>query len=440
MVEGFFNDVKLSFGPKTTLDYFHIYRLRAAKSTLYLNVTTVSGLFDTRYRDEIRETEAVAFYSPVVLLNTTLWIGSNQFVSVDFPNLETVYTLVASENKELETVTLAARSAASLQFSTNGLKTSVDLSNLTDITGNDPPSLQSLFANLAGLRLPVLREVSSMAHSIKFEEKLFAELHLPRLEKANTTVKIPKNPVLSDFTVPRLSLVGDLVVEDNPRLLNFTANVLKKAESIELEGNFTNVVFFSLEEVTGDFSVIGAPSMDCSWFDENFFQKVVKGGYQCEGNHTKPDVPRTPSTPTTVDDSLTGDGEGAGGGEKTGGGEGQASEGAGGGLSMGAKAGIGAGVGVGGLVAVVGGLLLFWKKKKKQETGDPGAAAGGEEGGGLPEADGKALPPASSSTVEPGLDDKHLIAEADAKAPGGAELDSHPRGKQGQERSWIART
>jgi hypothetical protein len=59
--------------------------------------------------------------------------------------------------------------------------------------------------------------------------------------------------------------------------------------------------------------VIGAPSMDCSWFDQNFFQKIVRGSYQCEGNHTTPDTPRRPSTSTELEYLVDVVGGGSGG-------------------------------------------------------------------------------------------------------------------------------
>jgi len=139
----------------------------------------------------------------------------------------------------------------------------------------------------------------------------------------------------------------------NTALTAFTANILRRALSIQLEGNFTNVELFSLREVTGDFFVSGSPSMDCSWFEENLPGKVVKGKFTCIGNHTKPLTPRVPSTPTDVSQLISPlatatevpDGRG--------------------GPSTAAKAGIGTGVTAVGLALIGMGLWIFRLQRRR---------------------------------------------------------------------------
>lgn len=119
---------------------------------------------------------------------------------------------------------------------------------------------------------------------------------------------------------------------------------------------------FRLEEVAGDFEIAGDPSMDCSWFDDNFRAKIVGGRYSCTGNHTPPVVARRPSTdsetPIANDDDE--------------------------GLSKGAKAGIGAGGAVGGILAVGFSVWALLKWKKKRIAGRPST----EAENGRPEVDG----------------------------------------------------
>lgn len=419
-VDAPFDFVTLTFGPNLTVDAIHVAGIHKGYP-LYLNITTISGGNRTYLDDKIIYNESKSFYSPVVLLNTSLTIAWNLFTSMEFPNAETIYEMNIHENRELETISIAASSAAALSLFDNGRTTSARLPRLANLTGNKytTVTLVSEFANLVDLQLPVLQEVSSRLYSIGFENNLFAELQLPRLEKANTSVVIQDNSVLSDVIVPRLSVVGDLEIKNNPRLLNFTANSLRWAKSVDLKGNFTNVELFLLKEVVGDFSIIGTSSMDCSWFDDNLFQKVIKGSYRCEGNHTRPAVPRSPSTPTVEDPpTVKGDGDEADSDE------GKQVDGSGEGLSTGAKAGIGAGAGLGGLI-VVAGFFFFWRNKTKDKGALAGSGGMGEGGGGgLPEADGNALPP-------PELDDTKHPAERESKPWEGGELDTSPREQAG---------
>lgn len=236
-------------------------------------------------------------------------------------------------------------------------------------------------------------------------------------------MRITDNSVLGDLTLPRLSYVKDLEVRRNARLLNLTANMVRRADRVYLKGNFTNVELFSLEEVTGDFRVVGAPSMDCSWFDQNFFQKIVKGSYQCTGNHTAPALPRKPSTPTSLDELEDPDGGGRGGG----GGPTNGTESAGtadGGLSPGAKAGTGVGAAVGAIVLLGLRGVYLWKKKKKQSVAPMPEAQPGDQ------LDKSKLGVTAVAKGHVKAEGDVAVLEADSKEAQ-VELDHSPRGQAG---------
>ena len=115
---------------------------------------------------------------------------------------------------------------------------------------------------------------------------------------------------------------------------------------MQLETNIkVSVEFFALKKVVGDFKVQGASSMDCSWFDENLFQKAVQGSYQCVGNHTKPAQPRQPSTPSNNADASPENHAGV------------------------SKIGIGVGVGLGAIVLIAAVIVLnFFMKRRKSQS------------------------------------------------------------------------
>ncbi|KAK0721039.1 hypothetical protein B0H67DRAFT_644211 [Lasiosphaeris hirsuta] len=116
-----------------------------------------------------------------------------------------------------------------------------------------------------------------------------------------------KLPLFLNVTTIRAILLTELSgLTENDADAFFSTAVLINATFSIRTNKFKTILMPNaetvLEEITGDFLLTGAPSMDCSWFDENFFQKVVKGAYLCTGNHTKPDVPRKPSTSTDPGD------------------------------------------------------------------------------------------------------------------------------------------
>jgi hypothetical protein len=100
-------------------------------------------------------------------------------------------------------------------------------------------------------RNPELREVHG-GQALNFKTNLMPELHLPRLESANAILNISQNAVLTNIVLPRLTYAAALDICHSPRLLNFTDKVARRIDRVYLEGNFINVEFFSLKEVTGD--------------------------------------------------------------------------------------------------------------------------------------------------------------------------------------------
>lgn len=290
------------------------------------------------------------------------------------PSLDSAKGFLVNSNIDLHTVELGIVKASYIAVQENGHKLNLTLLRLGSVGFG-------WFTELSLINLPRLEMTND---ELIFANNTILALQLPRLGSVNSSLIINNNTALFDIGLPRLQTVhSDLILHDNPRLFNFTANVLKTASSISLVGSFTNVEFFSLEQVSGNFEVIGEPSMDCSWFDAHLRDKVVKGSYTCVGNHTY--TPRRPSTSTELppDDQST---EVEPGSEERGG------------LGTGAIAGIGAGAAVGGLVLIALGVWAFlrWKRNKgdgvrgilpwgRKKVDPPGPA-------GKPELDGEGKP------------------------------------------------
>lgn len=269
-------------------------------------------------------------------------------------SLDAANKVFVDSNVDLHEVEIGMASTSSIIVQGNPHNLNLTLAQLRS-TGVDTSSyfdVAGIFTDLSLFNLPRLEKTLGMASGLTFANNTILGLQLPRLGSVNGSLTISDNKALFDIGLPRLQTVhSELIVHDNPRLFNFTANVLKAASSISLIGSFTNAEFFSLERVSGNFEVIGDPSMDCSWFDTHLRDKIVRGTYTCVGNHTY--TPRRPSTWTGLTpDDLTGPG-GPGSDE-------------GGGLNAAAKTGVGIGATVGALVLIGLGLwaFLWWRRKK----------------------------------------------------------------------------
>ena len=296
------------------------------------------------------------------------------------PNINGAENVIIDSNDDLHTVELGIANASLIRVQKNAQNLNLTLLHLRSIgvAMLNYIGFSGTFSGLSLVSLPRLEKTIGIPEDLIFTNNTILALQLPRLGSVNGSLIINNNKALFDIGLPQLQTVSsDLILHDNPRLLNFTANVLKTASSISLIGSFTNVELFSLERVSGNFEVIGDPSMDCSWFDAHLRDKVVKGSYTCVGNHTY--TPRRPSTSTELPpDALAAPG---GPGTEDGGG-----------LTTAAKAGIGAGAAVGALALIGFGVwgFLRWRQKK---VGPPGPTN-------KPELDGAGKPLAEKDGAE----------------------------------------
>ncbi|KAJ4177238.1 hypothetical protein NW755_013961 [Fusarium falciforme] len=322
--------------------------------------------------------------------------GNKGLKQVQLESLEHArYAIKIFSNPDLDSISMPLTNASFVQIQNNGRDAVVSLPELEFLGNRSHESSMisamgtgGVFQDLIDISLPKLKQVHGdwrFFGKLNFTSNLFSELYLPRLETANCTLGIDDNVALNDLWLPRLDYVKDLEIHANPRLRNVTANLLKTADKINMTGPFTNVEFFSMETVTGDFYLVGDDTMDCSWFDEYFLNNIVQGSYKCVGNHTKPETERKPSTPTDeaqLEAWEPGKDGGSDSGDDTGDKEGTSSGGSsngegGGGLSTGAKAGIGVGVSIMALTLILGAWLLYRKKKAQKApeeapTADPG--------------------------------------------------------------------
>ncbi|KAB5545550.1 hypothetical protein GE09DRAFT_211920 [Coniochaeta sp. 2T2.1] len=363
-------DVRL--GPNLTVDDVRVSNTRAVESRLdvgrpgrflYFNNTTPKPGTAVLSSNMSWAREGVEMTANVGLRDILL------------TRMEYARLLQVVGNPDLETLEPGVVAVQLVNVTGNGPKTAATFARLQSIgvveASREPyeSSRNAHFGELTALNLPALEETVGPVAGLYFTNNTFLGLQLPSLSSVNGTLTIDENQLLFDIGLPRLeSVAASLVVRGNPQLLNFTANVLKRALSVQMRGEFTNVELFSLEDVSGSFDLAGGPSMDCSWFDDHFPGTVVKGRYSCVGNHTHPPKPRRPSTSTPseeVDPMPTGHARG---------------------LSIGAKAGVGVGAAVGALLLIGVGVWAFRRRWGSAER------PGGPDAQGKPELDGAGIP------------------------------------------------
>ncbi|KAF5710850.1 Sps2p-like sporulation-specific protein [Fusarium globosum] len=400
---------------------------QSAAGNLYLNLTYTYSIGVAGV--DFQATGGALFTSSAEKVEREIMIfGNSGLERVELDDLKFVnYTVDIKSNSDLDYISLSLSEVGLLRVKENGRDTHLSVPNLKKLGGRSDSATHTsggdaggIFRDLVNASLPLLTEVHGddvdwFKGKLNFTSNFFSELSLPSLRAANCTLGIDENIALNDLSVPRLNYVKDLQIHDNPRLLNFTANLLKKADNINMTGPFTNVEFFGLEVITGDFYLAGDKTMDCSWFDEHFLNTIVQGSYKCVGNHTKPTTERKPSTPTDEAD-LEDQGSKQGGSSSSGSSEGSSS-GSNGGLSTGAKAGIGAGVGVAGLILLgLGAGFLIGKKAKRPPGAVPHTTESGYQ---KAELDGDGKP-------SNGVKQVHSVEASEMQDTGKSELPLNP--------------
>ncbi|KAF4345151.1 sporulation-specific Sps2p [Fusarium beomiforme] len=419
-------DVSINTNPK--LNMSQRFTINSGTSqigagNLYVNVSSISSL-DVGGVD-FKATGGALFTSSAqrVKRQISIW-GNSGLGRVELENLKSVnYTVDIRSNEDLDYISLSLPEVGLLRVRDNGRDTHLSVPSLKKLGGRSDPATHTsggdaggIFRDLVNVSMPELAEVHSddvdwFKGKLNFTSNFFSELSLPSLKTANCTLGIDENIALNDLSIPRLNYIKDLQIHDNPRLFNFTANLLKKADNINMTGPFTNVEFFSLEVITGNFYLAGDKTMDCSWFDEHFLNDIVQGSYKCVGNHTKPATERKPSTPT--DEAELDQKDSREGGSASSGSEGKSGSGDKGGLSIGVKAGIGAGVGVAGLI-LLGLAAGFLIGKKTHDSRNP-VVHGGASGYQKAELDG-------DSKASPNVKQDYSIQASEMQDTGKSEL------------------
>lgn len=365
-LDGPFNQFEATFSPEVKVDG-RVSVLQIG-SGVKLPLMMAGEIFITPPGPIPTNNSGVVVSSSVSVVENILGAcGNPSLETISFPGLEYVHLVAITGNPILKNMDVAAATVDYLSVSNNGPELSVSLPRLQILQGKygaltrpicvQFPQNVGHFEGVSKLSVPVLEK----ATSLNISSNPLDSLRLPALVSINRSLIITNNSALRILELRRLKSIGsDLIINDVPQLFNVTANALTDLGSLHMSGDFTNVEFFSLGSVLGDFTITGAPSMDCSWFDDNV-QKIVKGRYICVGNHTRPATPRRPSTSTLESKTYGSNG-----------------------LSTGAKTGIAVGAAVGfGLAGV--GLWVFYRRRRRLDT--PAGPTPREVG--KPELDGK---------------------------------------------------
>ncbi|KAI5456918.1 hypothetical protein BGZ63DRAFT_395101 [Mariannaea sp. PMI_226] len=278
-VTGLFSQLSVTHGDLEVNGLMRIYSTDL--TTLeFSGLTTVDGDFSVDQNSDLKSLTVRDFTTA----NKGFGLTQNSaLTSASFPKLETIKgNMNIYQNQALKFFTLPALTDAdTITYSSNGDGATFYMPLLSTLGTSSNSS-----STLSDAKTIMFSSLKNITGAISFSSISSENLVIPLVKSISDSITVEDNSDLTTFALPRVNSVGDVSITGNDKLVNVTANALKSARSITMKGSFTNVEFFGLKEVTGDFKVVGDDSMDCYWFDENV-KSIVKGSYSCVGNHDK---------------------------------------------------------------------------------------------------------------------------------------------------------
>lgn len=234
--------------------------------------------------------------------------------------------------------------ADSILITNTGLSSLMGLNNLQKVTTfniNNNPSLQNISLQVTSISGALNIEandgfVSGLQTSFPLLEtaknmtfRNCSSVLLPSLANVSQDLGFYGN-TMESFAAPNLTTTGGLIFVDNVDLTNISLpsltsvnasyqianNTLLKqingfqklsvvGGALDFNGNFTDVELPALTQVRGAFNMQSSGTLNCSAFDQDNSNKVIKGNYVCRGSLSKPGGANTkPSSSPTSSSSA----------------------------------------------------------------------------------------------------------------------------------------
>lgn len=234
--------------------------------------------------------------------------------------------------------------ADSILITNTGLSSLMGLTNLEQVTTfniNNNPSLQNISLQVTNIQGALNIEandgyVSGLQTSFPLLEtaknmtfRNCSSVVLPSLANVTQDLGFYGNTMQS-FAAPNLTTTGGLIFVDNTDLTNISLPALTSVNAsyqianntmlkqingfqklaiiggaLDFTGNFTDVALPALSQVKGAFNMQSSGTLDCSAFDTDNSNKVIKGNYVCKGSLSKPGGQGTkPSSGATTSSSA----------------------------------------------------------------------------------------------------------------------------------------
>jgi len=265
---------------------------------------TIGGRF---YLNNLTILSTLAF-SSLNNVNEIYWVGLPALQGLNFPQGVSQAANVLISNTQLNNLDgIQLETVGNIDIDNNPYLTEVNVNQISTITGsltiaanyknlaitfdNLQQANNMTFRNVSSVTMPSLSQVNG---SLGFYSDTFQSFTAPNLTSTGGALAFVDSPDLSNISMPKLTTIGGgFLIANNTNLQ--TINGFPKLQTIvgalDWAGTFNNGSLPALKDVRGGLNIqTTSTTFDCTPFDNDKTNSVVKGVYTCATKQTAPNT------------------------------------------------------------------------------------------------------------------------------------------------------
>ncbi|PMD43059.1 hypothetical protein L207DRAFT_563830 [Hyaloscypha variabilis F] len=163
-----------------------------------------------------------------------------------------------------------------IEFTSNGISLNVTLPQLTTAGS----------ITLNNVSFAFFPSLSFLSGSLSVQGNSITALTADSLSVVTQDVILTENADLKEVSFQGLLSAGSIDIEENPLLTTLNFGKLARAGDVNIGGNITVIEMPVLTSVNNTFILNSTdPEFNCSIFDTDHANSIIKGTYSCQGTH-----------------------------------------------------------------------------------------------------------------------------------------------------------
>jgi hypothetical protein len=265
---------------------------------------TIGGIFSL---SNLTILSTLAF-SSLNSVNEIEWVGLPALQGLNFPQGVSQAQNVLISNTQLNTLSgIELTTVGNIDINNNPYLNTVNVNEIINITGTlnfaaNYKELGITFDNLQQANNMTFRNVSSISMpslslvngSLGLISDTFQSFSAPNLTSTGGALAFVDSPNLSNISMPQLKEVGGgFLIANNSALLSIDGfpKLQTIVGALDFAGDFNNASLPALKDVRGGLNIqTSSTTFDCTPFENDKSNSVVKGTFTCASKQTAPNT------------------------------------------------------------------------------------------------------------------------------------------------------